>query len=164
MRDGRGTVPHCRFGLKLMKLYLDNSFLNRPFDNLNITINRLETEILFWILDLIRERKFILVNSAVIEYENSFNPFPERKFFVEEILKFARIYQNINEKIYLDAKRLVKQFKIKNLDALHLAVAQYAKVDFFITCDYNLIKKLKGKLNVISPGKFFEKFYEKYKR
>jgi len=146
-----------------MKLYLDNSFLNRPFDNLDVAINRLETEILFWILDLVRDRKIVLVNSAAIESENSLNPFPERKFFVEEILKLAKIYQNINEKIYLDAERLVNQFKIKNLDALHLATSQYAKVDFFISCDYNLIKKLKGELNVISPGKFFEK-YEKCKR
>jgi len=115
-----------------MKLYLDNSFLNRPFDNLDIAINRLEAEILFWILDLVRERKIVLVNSAVIEYENSLNPFPERKFFVEEILKLAKIYQNINEKIYLDAKRLINRFKVKNLDALHLETAQYEKLTFLL--------------------------------
>jgi len=29
------------------------------------------------------------------------------------------------------------------MDALHIACAQKAKVDFFITCDDNLLKKLK---------------------
>jgi len=60
---------------------LDNSVLNRPFDNSEITINRLETEILFWIIDLIKKDKIILVNSAMIEYENSLNPFPEKENF-----------------------------------------------------------------------------------
>ena len=71
----------------MMKLYLDNSFLNRPFDNPNVVQNRLEAEILFLILRLVRERKVILVNSAMIEYENSLNPFPERKAFIKEFLK-----------------------------------------------------------------------------
>jgi hypothetical protein len=30
-----------------MKLYLDNSFLNRPFDNPDIPENKIEAEILF---------------------------------------------------------------------------------------------------------------------
>lgn len=145
-----------------MLIYLDNSFLNRSFDNLDIPLNRVETEILFWILDLIYKEKVILVNSSLIEYENSFNPFLERKSFVEEVLSRAKIYQNVNEKIYNRAKKIAKQFEIKSLDALHLATAKEAKVDFFITCDYNLIKKFKGELKIISPTKFLEE-YEKYK-
>jgi len=43
---------------------------------------------------------------------------------------------------------------------LHLATAKFAKVDFFITCDYNLIKKFKGELTVISPLEFLKE-YEK---
>jgi hypothetical protein len=52
-----------------MKLYLDNSFLNRPFDNSDIPENKIEAEILFQILKLVKEGKIILVNSAMIEYE-----------------------------------------------------------------------------------------------
>jgi len=145
-----------------MKLYLDNSFLNRPFDNPNVVQNRLEAEILFLILRLVRERKVILVNSAMIEYENSLNPFPERKAFIKEFLKNSKIYQNVDEEIYFEAKRIVKKFKIKPIDALHLATAIKAKVDYFITCDYNLVRKFKGKLKVITPLNFLRE-YEKYK-
>lgn len=144
-----------------MKVYLDNSFLNRPFDNQEISENRLEAEILFWILDLVKKGEIILVNSAIIEYENSFNPFPERRFFIEETLKLAKVYQNVYEKIFLEAKKIKKQFRVENLDALHLATAKVTKVDLFITCDYNLIRKFKDELKVISPLEFLRK-YEKH--
>jgi len=129
-------------------------------DNPYVGLNKLETEILFWILRLIKEQKIILVNSAMIEYENSLNPFPERKLFIENILKFSKIYQNLNDEIYLKAIEISKKFRIKNFDALHLACAIYAKVDFFITCDYNLKRKFKGELNVITPIEFLKE-YEK---
>lgn len=45
------------------------------------------------------------------------------------------------------------------IDALHLAAAEAADVDFFITCDYNIIKKYKGNLKVIRPLDFL-KLYE----
>jgi predicted nucleic acid-binding protein len=110
---------------------------------------------------LIKEQKIILVNSAMIEYENSLNPFSERKLFVESILKFSKIYQNVNDEISLKAMEISKKFKTKNFDALHLACAIYAKVDFFITCDYNLKRKFKGELNVITPIEFLKE-YEKF--
>lgn len=69
-----------------MKVYFDNSVLNRPFDDPNQGFNRLETDILFWILRLIEEGALILVNSSVVEYENSLNPSLERNLFVKSAL------------------------------------------------------------------------------
>ena len=42
-----------------MTLYLDNSFLNRPFDDPEIRINGLEGEVLFLILDLAKKECYI---------------------------------------------------------------------------------------------------------
>lgn len=148
---------------KFMKLYLDNSFLNRPFDNPNIESNKLESEILFLIIGLIREKNFILVNSSVIEYENSLNPFPERKSFIEEILKLAKVYQNANEKIKRESMAIEKRIKLQAIDSLHIATAEFSEVDFFITCDYNLVRKYEGSLKVITPLDFI-KYYEKHYR
>ena len=142
-----------------MNIYLDNSFLNRPFDNQDIETNRLETEILFFILKLIKEKNVILVNSSVIEYENSLNPFSERKVFVEEILSLAKIYQNLNEKIKKMAVFVESETRIQPVDSLHIATAEFAKVDFFISCDYNLVVKYKGNLKVVAPLDFI-KYYE----
>lgn len=142
-----------------MTLYLDNSFLNRPFDNPEVTINRLEGEILFLIINLAEKGKVQLASSSVVEYENSLNPFPDRKAFVDEILNKTKIYQNLNAQIEKRSRQLVEKTGMTPIDALHLATAEYASVDLFITSDYNIIKKYKGDLRVIAPLDFLN-YYE----
>lgn len=82
-----------------MKLYLDNSFLNRPFDDPSVGVNRLETDALRLIVEQVKRGEIHLVNSSTIEYENSLNPFQERKAFVSEVGKLAsssiRIYRTL---------------------------------------------------------------------
>jgi len=58
-----------------MRIYLDNSTLNRPFDDQSISKIRLETVATFFIFELIENKKLKLVNSSIIDYENSKNPF-----------------------------------------------------------------------------------------
>lgn len=141
-----------------MLLYLDNSFLNRPFDDPEIGVNKLETEVLLLIIKLIKNGKINLVNSAVVEYENSLNPHQERKIFVKELLKQSRNYQNVNQKIKNRSDTLIKNMAIPPIDALHIAAAEEAKVDFFISCDYNLIRKYKGGMKVIAPLEFLSNY------
>lgn len=142
-----------------MTLYLDNSFLNRPFDNPDVTIHRLEGEVLFLITNLAEKGKVQLVNSSVIEYENSLNPFPDRKAFVEKIINKTKIYQNLNVQIEKRSKQLTENMGMTPIDALHLATAEYTAVDLFITSDYDIIKKYKGDLKVIAPLDFLN-YYE----
>lgn len=139
--------------------YLDNSFLNRPFDDPEIGTNKLESEVLSIIIQLVSNGKLNIVNSAVIEYENSLNPIPERRMFVEGVLKQSKVYQNVNEHIKKRSDNLVIEMKLSPIDALHIAAAEAAKVDLFITCDYNVVKKYKGKLKVINPFEFLN-YYE----
>lgn len=137
-----------------MNIYLDNSFLNRPFDNSEVGINRLESEVLLLIHKLVKTGKVNLVNSSVVEYENSLNPFSDRKLFIQELLKESTLFQNINQKIRVRGESITEHMNTAPVDALHLATAEEAKVDLFITCDYNLIKKYKGKLKIITPLEF----------
>lgn len=141
-----------------MIVYLDNSFLNRPFDNPELGVNRLEAEILLSINRLIRNGKVNLINSSIIEYENSLNPFLDRKIFVKELLKNATGYQNLNQKIRKRAELMEEDMGTTPVDALHLASAEESEVDLFITCDYNLIKKYKGNIKIISPLEFFNHY------
>jgi hypothetical protein len=60
-----------------VKLYLDNSFLNRFFDDPALGANKLERDILLRVLDQAHIGDIHLVNSSVIEFENARNPFPE---------------------------------------------------------------------------------------
>lgn len=137
-----------------MTVYLDNSFLNRPFDDPNVGINKLEAEVLHLVIKLAKNGKANLVNSSVIEYENSLNPFPDRKVYVAEMLKTSTSYQNVNLKTKNRGNVIVKDMGIQPIDALHLAAAEEAKVDLFISCDYNLIKKYKGDMKIITPLEF----------
>jgi predicted nucleic acid-binding protein len=143
-----------------MKIYLDNSVLNRPFDDQSIPKIRLETTATFFILELIEKRKIKLVNSSVIEYENFKNPFFERKIWISAYLSKASFYQKLNSKIKERAKEIEK-LKIPPIDSLHLATAEAAKVDYFITSDYDVIRKYKGKLKVLDPISFIKIFRPK---
>lgn len=135
----------------MMKVYLDNSFLNRPFDDPAIALHKLEGEVLFWIVQEAAAGRIAIVNSSVIEYENSLNPFRERKKFVEEVLNYASMHQNVDRKTYMRAVDMRAILGIPLVDSFHLALAEQAGVDFFITCDYTLIKKYTGMIQVVTP-------------
>lgn len=142
-----------------MKLYLDNSVLNRPFDDQSVPNIRLETIATIFILDLIEKRVADIVSSEIVEYENRQNPFLERKKQINSILSFAHRYQEVDQKVKQRAQEL-EELKIDGIDSLHLACAEKAKVDYFITCDYDIIRKYKGSLKVINPLDFIKIYSE----
>jgi hypothetical protein len=45
--------------------------------------------------------------------------------------------------------------------AVHLASAEAAQVDFFITCDYTVSKRYRGTLHIITPLQF-QQHYENH--
>jgi hypothetical protein len=148
-----------------VKLYLDNSFLNRFFDDLALGDNKLERDILLRVLDQVHAGAIHLVNSSVIAFENARNPFPERKQFVEEVMKTASMFQSYTEETGPRVQELVDACKLSLYDARHIAVAEAAQVDFFLTCDYDLVKKYQGSLNVIAPITFasnYDQHHEKH--
>jgi predicted nucleic acid-binding protein len=148
-----------------VKIYLDNSFLNRPFDDLSVGLNKFEQGVLFLIIQLVKKQKARLVNSSVIRYENSLNPFPERRKFVEKIMEQASENIDYSAEIRRRAAILEETYNFKPYDARHIASAETAKVDFFITCDYTLPKKYKeGSIAVITPLTFIDTYGKRYKK
>src|SRR5450631_2201338 len=117
-----------------MKIYLDNCMFNRPFDEQSHIRIRLETEAKLAIQEEIRRGTYQLIWSYILDYENSKNPFQERK---EQIIKWkkyaiADVEENtdiINTAILLNNKGLQK------MDSLHIACAIFAKADYFLTTD-----------------------------
>ena len=137
-----------------MKLYLDNSFLNRFFDDPALGANKLERDILLRVLDQAHTGDIQLVHSSVIAFENARNPFPQRKQFVEQVMQSAPMFQSYTEVAEKRAEALVDACKLSVYDARHIAVAETAQVDFFLTCDYDLVKKYQGTMNVVTPTMF----------
>lgn len=58
-----------------LKVYLDTSICNRPFDWQNQVKIFLETQAVGIILQMVETEIVDLVSSSVLEYENSLNPY-----------------------------------------------------------------------------------------
>ena len=74
-----------------MKIYLDNCCFNRPFDDQNQIKIKIETEAILYIQEKIIDKKHELVWSYMLDYENSFNPFPERRTSIENWKEYSQI-------------------------------------------------------------------------
>ena len=138
-----------------IKIYLDNCCFNRPYDDQSFIKIKIETEAKIFIQTQIKEGKFHLIWSYILDYENDLNPYANRK---NSILKWKYLSEEDieeNSDILKTVEELEKN-KIFGKDALHIACAIYSKVDFFITTDYNLIRKASSlnNLKVINPIDF----------
>ncbi len=141
-----------------MKLYLDNSFLNRPFDDPLAGMNTKEGSVLFDIIRLAKEGRVQLVSSAMNEVENAANEITARKSFAASVMHLATTYQNLSDSIVRRAQTIVQEYRLQPLDAVHLASAEAAQVDFFITCDYTMLKRYQGTLHIVSPLQFKQQY------
>lgn len=140
-----------------MKIYLDNCCFNRPFDDqLQLRI-RLEAEAKLQIQTDVRSGIHELIWSYVLDYENSKNPFQERRESIAAWRNYASgVITGIPD--VLEIAQALQESKVKKLDALHLACAMYAKAEFFLTTDDGIIKKAASvqNLRVIDPIAFIK--------
>jgi predicted nucleic acid-binding protein len=134
-------------------IYLDTNVYNRPFDDQTQLRISLETLAFISILQMIETNQITLVTSTVLVLENDYNPFPVRQQWVNYCLNYTKHHQTVNDNIRHRAKQLESK-ALKSRDALHLACAEVAACDYFLTCDDLLIKRYKGTLQVNSPVDF----------
>ncbi|MEH1905918.1 MAG: PIN domain-containing protein [Nostoc sp.] len=100
---------------------------------------------------MVEARLIELVNSSVLEYENSRNPFVVNKQSIERYLQIATLRVLVDENI----RNRAEQLGIKSIDALHVACAEASQSDYFITCDRRLINRCHNlSLIVINPNNF----------
>lgn len=138
-------------GIKML-LYLDLCCFNRPFDDQTQSRIRFETEAKLLIQQRVRDGTHSLVWSHVLQYENSMNPFPDRRQSIQEWRKYSAVHVTHSDALVLLSQDLMA-LGIKEFDALHVALAMMAQADLFITTDDRLAKKLKTfhKLPCLSP-------------
>ena len=122
-----------------MKIYLDACCLNRPFDDQRQARVRLEAEAISLILQKLHQREWEWIGSDVLVYELGQTEDAERK---ERLLLLAGQSHQVvamTEKILTQAEKLVAS-GFDSYDAIHLASAENAKVDVFLTTDDNMQK------------------------
>ena len=123
-----------------MILYLDNCCFNRPFDDQSQLRIHLEAEAKLQIQLNIRSGLFKLVWSYMLDYENSQNPYRERRVQIVKWRAYSEKNITENGEIIKTAK-LVHQQGFKEVDALHVACAIKAGADYFLTTDDGILKK-----------------------
>jgi predicted nucleic acid-binding protein len=135
LRDDRAII------LDMHKIYLDTSTYNRPFDDQIQPKIFLETQAVIIIFQTIKIQAVELVSSSVLEYENSRNPDPVKREAMSQYLQMAASRREVNEDIRQRGQQLEHNNGLKAIDALHVACAEAASSDYFITCDKRLINR-----------------------
>ena len=143
-----------------MKIYLDNCCYNRPYDDQSYLRISLETQAKLQIQSMIKEHKIKLASSYVLLYENSKNPYEQRRNVIRDFIK-----ENIDTYIDVDNSDEVKKIAddiiatgVKIVDAYHVACALLSDCDYFLTTDDRLLKYKTEKLQLVDPVEFIRKW------
>ena len=137
------------------RIYLDNCCFNRPYDDQTHLLIHLETQAKLFVQQAVLQGEFELVWSAILDYENSENPYQSRKESIKEWKNVATIDVDISESIVKRGKEIMLK-GIKDKDALHIACAIDAKCHYFLTTDKKLLNTPIRKINIISPMDFIK--------
>ncbi len=124
----------------MTRVYLDTSTYNRPFDDQTQPKIFLETQAIVIIFQKIGVQAVELISSSVLEYENSRNPDPVKREAMSQYLQMAGSRWEVDEAIRQRGQQL-EHNGLKAIDALHVACAEAASSDYFITCDKRLINR-----------------------
>ena len=131
-----------------LRIYLDTCVYNRPFDDQSQPRIWLETLAFSVIMQMIEDKSVVLVASSVVSYENSVNPDGVARNWVARCIALADGNQHVDIRIRERAEEL-EQEGFKALDALHVACAEAAGCDYFITCDDRLAKRLERRRRTV---------------
>jgi len=138
-----------------MKIYLDHCCYNRPFDDQNGIMIRIETEAKLFIQHEIYTGRIDLVWSSMNDYENNDNPSLEKSERIAVWRGIAKEIVKTNDEILNNALKLEKT-GLKPKDALHIASAIAARCDFFLTTDKGILNKQQIGIRAINPVSFVE--------
>lgn len=141
-----------------MRLYLDNNVYNRPFDDLSVPRNRDEAQAVEKLFGRVTVGEFELYGSFVLELENSRLGEVLRREQVGALIALARNRVGRDAAVRARAEWLQRS-GLREYDALHLAAAESAEVDYFVTCDDRLLREAKRIANVeaVTPLELSEK-------
>jgi len=139
--------------MKRLKIYLDICSYNRPFDSQAQMKIRLETEAKLFIQTCVREGKYSLCWSFMLNYENNKNPYEEKRRMIALWKDASADYCSSSETILLRGKEIMK-LGVKSNDALHIACAIEQQCKYFITTDKRLTNKNIDGIRVINPIDF----------
>jgi predicted nucleic acid-binding protein len=123
-----------------LRVYLDACCLSRLTDDQNQPRVRAEAEAVEHIMRMIRAGQATWVSSSVLSIEVSRNPDQERRRDAAALLLFASEVVVPNQEVAHRAEEIGKH-GFSAFDALHLASAEQAGADVFLTTDDVLLRR-----------------------
>jgi predicted nucleic acid-binding protein len=143
-----------------IKIYLDTCCYNRPFDDGSQESVKKEIAAKQEIQQLVKDRKIDLTFSFVLLDELSRIKLDfKRELILEYIFKNSTDYISDDnyETIMLNSLN-IQNTGIKQYDSLHIACAEFAKCDYFITVDKRILKYSSKILKITNPIDFMVKW------
>jgi len=126
---------------RVPSVYLDTNVYNRPFDDLSVPRNRLEAEAALAVFDLIERRSIGLAGSYILLREAVRSPDVLRRNEVLLLIRRAQKFVGPSADVQRRAQKY-HDLSMKPRDALHVACAVHAAVDWFLTVDDRLLHRL----------------------
>jgi predicted nucleic acid-binding protein len=140
-------------------IYLDLCCVNRPFDDQHQARVRLEAEAVLGLIQLARTDILKWIGSDVRDLESSRNPDTDRRRKVEALLGAAtsKVVVGSSER---ERGKVLKTLGFGAFDALHIACAESAGADVFLTTDDSLrlrASREASKLGILieNPAKWY---------
>ena len=123
-----------------MLLYLDLNCFNRPFDDQSQDRIAHETAAVFAILQRIIDGVDQLVWSAILTFENAQHPLADRRTEIARWAHHAVVTVAVMSQVATRARAFTGA-GLRPLDAAHLACAEAAACDRFLTCDDQVLRR-----------------------
>jgi predicted nucleic acid-binding protein len=117
-----------------VKIYLNVSCLNRPFDDQEQARIRLEAAAVGMILERVDEGRWIHVSSEMARIEIAANPDPKRRARAHLLLPESASLVMLTPAIFARAA-VLEGLGFKPADAVHVAAAEEAAADVLLSCD-----------------------------
>ncbi len=148
-------LPEQTMTQREIKIYLDNCCYNRPYDNQAQIRVALESQAKLHVQSQIKEGNLSLVTSFVLEFENLKNPYLDRQCSIADFFKYSREYIDIEKRAIIEqnAEKIVAT-GVKFMDACHVACAEFAKCDYFLSTDKRLLKYKSSTMKLVNPIDF----------
>jgi predicted nucleic acid-binding protein len=121
-----------------MRLYIDMSALKRPYDDQSLDRIWIEALAVMRILREATTSGWTILNSEALETENARNPKEVRR------LRTAMVLDSFGPPLPVLPEVLEMAYELRrrgfdNMDALHLSFAKVHRVEYFVTCDDEIV-------------------------
>jgi len=140
-----------------MRVYLDNCCYNRPFDDQMQLRIRLETEAKLEVQSRMRLGILEYVWSDMLIGEVADSKIEEQRNQILPWCAGAAVYVHVSVEIEERAEDFMA-LGVKSADAIHLACAESAGCDWFLTVDKGILRKVHeiGNMRVANPMDYIQ--------